>query len=215
MLRDHEPQDWKTDQFKLSSDKEYNPRFEANLCFPCCCCEHSSSSPQDAPCSYCGHNSNASCYDLGPVRKDPVVKEKPWYPKNSFHHFKRPVCGTACPICRGFGIEEKDNQERPCPKCYPGPRHDLEAIPAIPNPVSRSRKLLTENEYQILNLEKTEYQIRNLARALEGAMHRMETIRETNPEIALDRDIELCRMWLPSEDGPSCASMKRITEHTP
>lgn len=69
-------------------------------------------------------------------------------------------------------------------------------------------KILKRERDQVREAYETQQcQINNLAKALTGAMHRLETIRETNPEIALDRDIELCQMWLPSPDGPTCASM--------
>ncbi len=67
---------------------------------------------------------------------------------------------------------------------------------------------LLESRDSLLQLVKrihyNEFQIRNLAGALSDAMHRMETISETHPAIALDRDIENCRKWLPSPKAPSC-----------
>ena len=41
----------------------------------------------------------------------------------------------------------------------------------------------------------------NMRESLRYAMQRMETIRETNPEIALDADIERCRRALDSENA--------------
>lgn len=50
-------------------------------------------------------------------------------------------------------------------------------------------------------------QIENLARALQSAINRLDTIRETHGhEIALDRDLENLRMWLPQTDAPTCES---------
>lgn len=50
------------------------------------------------------------------------AREKhPWYPKNSFRRFSKPVCGTSCKVCNGFALEIEEDRERPCPSCYPGP----------------------------------------------------------------------------------------------
>jgi NTP pyrophosphatase (non-canonical NTP hydrolase) len=51
-------------------------------------------------------------------------KQHPWYPKNSFRRFSKPVCGTSCKVCNGFALEIEEDRERPCPSCYPGPTQD-------------------------------------------------------------------------------------------
>ena len=63
MLRDHEPNDWTTDQFKLNEDSHGNPLFTGDFSFPCCCCAHCWNNPETEPCGYCGYNVNASLHN--------------------------------------------------------------------------------------------------------------------------------------------------------
>lgn len=46
-------------------------------------------------------------------------QEHQWYPLNTFRRFAKTVCGSACKICKGFGLEVETERERPCPSCYP------------------------------------------------------------------------------------------------
>ena len=62
MLRDYEPNDWKTDCFELKEDKQGNPEINAALSFPCCCCKYSHQDEQSDPCHRCGHNCNSSVH---------------------------------------------------------------------------------------------------------------------------------------------------------
>lgn len=48
-----------------------------------------------------------------------------WSKAGSFVRPRRPVTGTACTLCQGYGIETANGgaQERPCIACYPGRNH--------------------------------------------------------------------------------------------
>jgi hypothetical protein len=64
-----------------------------------------------------------------------------------------------------------------------------------------------ETAMMVKRIAENDYQIRNLAGALTDAVHRMETIRETHPDICLDVDIANAKQWLPTVGGPTCADM--------
>ena len=61
MLRDYEPGDWTTDQFKLSENAEGTVKPLAPLlAFPCCVCVYGAQDQDADPCCRCGHNVNSS-----------------------------------------------------------------------------------------------------------------------------------------------------------